>query len=74
MTQTTYSKYDYCAAKRFLRDATIERGFTTPERSQTLYRLPDGSLWQENESHLEPPEDDYSLTQIKPAPVAQESN
>lgn len=56
-----FSKYDYKAAKDFLKDATITYQFMTPSYSHTIYKKPDGSLWSEVDSKLEYPEDDYRL-------------
>lgn len=60
-----YGKYDYQAAKQFLKDAQAVKSFETPTFSQTIYLKPDGTRWQEFDSKLEPPENDYSLELVK---------
>lgn len=54
----------YQECKAFLKDAVIERRYSDPCVCNTVWRKPDGSRWQECESRLEFPEDDYSLKQI----------
>lgn len=56
-----FGKYDYKAAKEFLKDAVMVHRFDTPTFAMTTWRKPDGSLWSEFDSRLEYPEDDYRL-------------
>lgn len=66
-----YGKYSRLAAKQFLADAIVMRAFYYSNvHSNVIYRKPDGSLWHELESHLEYPEDDYTLREV-PAGLAQ---
>ncbi len=58
--KTSYNKFEYQLAKAFIKDAEIGGRFSTPTFTNTIY-LKDGIRWQESESHLEAPEDDYSL-------------
>ena len=61
--KTNFSKYEYLEAKAFLADARILRAFHNANiYSSVTYIKPDGSIWYESESHLEAPENDYSLT------------
>lgn len=64
MWSPTFSRYNKLAAKNLLADATVERAFHSPTHSNVTYRKPDGSLWHEQESHLEYPEDDYQLREV----------
>jgi len=66
-----FGKYDYQQAKQFLADAELLHAFHSPTYSNALYRKPDGSLWAEYKSHLESPEDDYSLAPKKTIEAAQ---
>jgi len=66
---SNYSKYSRRQAKEFLLDATIVHAFHSPAHSNVTYRKPDGSAWHEMESHLEYPEDDYTLREV-PAGLA----
>jgi hypothetical protein len=63
--QTKYSKCDYLAAKKVIEDAEVIRSFISPTISVTTYKTRDGKLWHEEESHLEYPEDDYSLELVE---------
>ncbi len=62
--KTSYSKFEYQAAKAFIKDAEIVKQFSTSTFTNTTYKK-DGALWHESESHLESPEDDYSLEIVK---------
>jgi hypothetical protein len=61
--KTKYTKFEYQAAKQFLKSAEAEivRQYNDPCVSDTVYRTANGNLWHESESKLESPEDDYSL-------------
>lgn len=59
--KTSYNRYEYREAKRFLAGAKVVRQFSTPSATSTTYQQ-DGCLWNEYNSHLEAPEDDYRLT------------
>lgn len=67
--KTLYSKFEYQAAKAFIKGAEIAKQFSTPTFTNTIY-LKDGVRWQESESHLESPEDDYSLEMVEVKNVA----
>jgi hypothetical protein len=62
--KTSYSKFEYQQAKAFIKGAEIVQRFSTPSFTNTIYII-GGIRWQESESHLESPEDDYSLEVVK---------
>lgn len=63
MEKVIYTKAQYEEAKKFLAShhAVIVRSFGSPTLRCATYLLDNGEKWQENESLLEAPEDDYSL-------------
>lgn len=61
-----FRKYQYQEAKKFLKENKAKeiKSFSTPSFTNTLYQLENGEQWQESESHLEAPEDDYTLQKV----------
>jgi len=61
-----YNKHQYQEAKKFLADhnAQIMGDVESDTWKATRYKLDNGEEWEEMESKLEAPEDDYSLQKI----------
>lgn len=61
-----FNKYHYQEAKKFLMDHKAQTLNTVEFDTwkATRYKLDNGEEWEENESKLEAPEDDYSLQKI----------
>lgn len=59
---TMYCKHQYRQAKAFLlrSNGTVLRCFSTPTFAEITYLI-DGKTWQEFDSRLEAPEDEYRL-------------
>lgn len=55
----------YKAAKKFLEGAKIIERYHSPTLTVTVYQVSDGRLYKESESHLEPPYNDYELSEFK---------
>ena len=65
--QTVYHLNQYHEAKAIIAHAEIVHRYSDPCVRNTLYETPDGNQWQETESLLEYPENDYCLRLVMPA-------
>ena len=57
----SFTRFEYREAKAFLADAVVLFRYSESTFVRTRWQKPDGAVWLEFESRLEPPEWDYRL-------------
>ncbi len=66
--QTDYNIFEYAEAKRIIAKAQIVSRYSDPCVCVTTYRTEDGKVWQEVESLLDAPENNYALKLLEHHP------